>query len=231
MPEPVFDQRDKVDPPAGGGDGLPEHLKGKSAADIVAYYERREKILKDQILQNQPADPPPPQPGPKVTITKEEFWNDPVKAAQTLLEQGQRVTQNDFDKMTAPYQKTVIQFAEDLASRNKADWTKWLPQVKQIMATLPPHQQADVETWNIAYNNVRGANITTIVSDAVKAATTGAEPVQPPADNEPAPQPITDPKTLKMLDGLGVTPERYHQAGKQIDKGEWPLTFDSRRKA
>ena len=241
---PVFGSEDRIDPAT----GLPESLKGKTPAEVAKYYQERESNIianARRAIATAGAGPTPPPPGPtpptpKATITREDLYNNPQETFNKF--QSGLITKEEFLSATAPFQKTIIAMAENLASQGKKYWNKYRDEILGIMAHVTPDQQASVSSWNVAYNTVVGIHWEEIEKEAVKIATTPAsEGVQTPSATPTAP---VDLKTLTfkeggkngkiktaedVVSGLNISPDNYRDAMKKIDEGTFPgLTLDNR---
>jgi hypothetical protein len=217
MPEPIFERV-----PAPGSNELPPELVGKSAAEVAAFYQNREKTIVDTarkaIATASAGNPQPPAPPA------------PVRTVVTTPTPEAPITRAELDSKLATSAKTLIATAQMLAAQGRSDWNKWFPQVNAIVGTLPEGDQVDPQIWITAYDSVRGKNVDSITADAVKAATTpvGAEPVAGAPITPTAPQPLGVTEK-RVINGLGISEETYRQGAERIEQGAWPLTMNNKK--
>lgn len=216
MSEPLFERVDD--------NAMPEHLKGKSADEVHAYWVERERQLKAEGGGN-PPNPPNPNNPPL-----------PPSPAPPAPPQG----------MTAGQANTLIQGAKLLASQAKEHWVRFLPQVEGIMGQMSGPQQMDANMWNTVYEKVVGMHMSELVKEAREAA------LRPPSMESSAPASVTSaPRVLttaeahvvEQLRRAGASAIRKDAAGKKQQvpfdaeayiaaderrqSGAWPLTFNN----
>jgi hypothetical protein len=236
MPEPVFSTEDRVE-----NVDVPADVLQKGPKAIAEFFSKREQQIlteaRTAIAQAKTtSNPPPPKntPNPPVRLTKEAFWEDPEKAARTLIEQG-AVTKEYFSQLEDNLQKQMIRMAEWMTKEGKTDWEKWAPEIKNIIKTLPAYQQANPDFWDTAYYNVLGIHMKEIQAEAARAATTIASEVPGNAVETPAaPVDLTqirEPQSGKtaayVCEKMGITHDTYRKAMERMDKGQWPQTFSN----
>jgi hypothetical protein len=243
MADPVFGSEDRVNEGAFPAD-LMAQLEGKDIKDhariISKYYKDRENSLLtearkriNQARETAPNDPPRRQSLESPTLTKEQVWNDPVKVLNDL--KTGLITKEEFTQQTASAQKTIIRMAEQLSRQDKDAegqrlWMKYRSEINGIMNNLPPDQQADPAFWDTAFNAVMGNHLSEIRTEAVKTATTIAEPGQPESEEAAVPEDLStlragDKTALDVCAGLGITGDRYRKAKKEMYTGTLGMTL------
>jgi hypothetical protein len=224
MAEPVFTNEDRV---ATGG--LPPELVGKSPAEVASFYQNRENQILErarQAISNATTQqPPPPSKSQSVQITKEDWYNDPNKAAEMLVAQ-KGVGREEFQQIAGPVQRTLIRTAKMLASQGKDNWSRFESEIDRIMSSLNEWQRTDPEMWETAYYNVVGLNMKTLTNEASTNARTTAEAPSPPPET-PQPPMVLTPTQEKICERLGIKQDTYREAVKRMEDGVWPLTMSN----
>jgi len=213
VPEPVFDERDRVNQPTRVE--LPAELRGVTDPGRIAeYYQRREAQLRDQLRQQPPSPPPPPS---RVTITEP---TQPNPNAATF----------SVDEANAARQ-TLIAAARSTAMQNKPYWERLKDKIEQLMGTMQPADQVNSNVWETAYQTLVGQNLNMLQEQdrqmAADAARIAAERSAPPSGAPVAPVPLDSKVTSKVLPGLGISEEQYRTAQDNMNTGKWPLTADN----
>jgi len=245
MGSPVFGAGDRVTEGAFPAD-LQSQLDGKDVKEhakiISTYYANRETGLMTEFRKrlSQPRENGTPHVEPvnrqslnSPTLTKEQVWNDPVKVLNEL--KSGLMSKEDFAAATGSAQKTVIRMAEQLSRQDKDEagqklWAKYRSEITAIMNNLPADQQADPDFWDTAYNAVIGRHLGEIRSEAVKTATTIAEPGQPAAEDNLPPEDLStlragDKTANDVVVGLGITADKYRKAKKEMYTGTLGMTL------
>jgi hypothetical protein len=209
---------------------VPEELRGKSPAEIVSYYQQRETIMTGEMdrLRNQPppANNTPPPANNSTEISDADYWNKPTETIKKIA-----VTREEFNATAAAVQRNMIEVAEMLAGRKHEDWNKWLPEVKKIMSTVEPFMQTDPVQWETAYHYAKGLKYDQGVQEAATTATRMAsEPPTPTPSAPPVPTELTREQSY-VAEHLGQTPDKYREGIKNLHEDNWPITFDTRKKA
>jgi len=237
MTDPVFGSGDRVRDGAYPA-ALQSQLDGKDVKEhagiITKFYADRETELvreaQKRIKQaggTPPADPPVRANLPMPALTKEQVWNDPVKVLSDL--KTGLMTKEEFAAATSSAQKTVIRMAEQLSRQDKDAegqrlWMKYRSEINAIMNNLSADYQADPAYWDTAYNSVIGNHLSEIRSEAVKKATTIAEPGQPASEEPEVPEDLSTLRAgsktaLDVVAGLGITQDSYRKAKKEMYSG------------
>lgn len=250
MPDPVFSGSDRVDQ-----NGLPAELQGKSAAEVAAYYQRQLADTREAARRaiasagaGSPQTPPtvrqPNEPvrpvttTPHPTLTKEQFWQDPVAAAQQL--QAGLITQEQFQTLTAPFIESMVDVARDMARRGKPHWDKYAVEIESVMANMTQQQRATTRCWEITYNTVIGSHAADIEKDAVARATAPPSTLPPSGAPETPAAPVDltsitasskrgTKNAAQVAEGLGLSHDQYRKGMERVAGDQWPLTVDNRR--
>ncbi|SRR6266478_3233285 len=239
MGSPVFGAQDRVDPP--GGDNLPAELKGKSAAEIAAYYQAREAALRTELDTRPPASvTPPPEPPPP---DKAEWWNDPNASVDKRIA-AKALTKAEWDRAAASIRPSLIWMAKKQVMEKHADFLRVEKEVDTIMKQVPDFQQTDPSMWETVYIQAKGfAHERLSAEDRANPPTIIGEPgnpggTAPPSDADlykvTLPGTSNQPGVVKsagrVADMLGVTHDQYRKSDKILQgDGLLPLTIDNRR--
>lgn len=180
------------------GDAVPEHLRGKSADDLLKHVQALESSLKkseEARLQPQvtervierPVIQPPAAPQAPQAPTKEQlaqmFQENPVDALELY---GQYMAQNlyrNFEARLGGITQSSMQAAERQArERYKEEFELFGDQIERVKAALPdPSSLSQPQSWDDLMAYVRGQphNFERLVEHrAKKAAPTRAEAQQ-----------------------------------------------------
>lgn len=238
---PVFGAGDRVDPPApggGGGSGLPAELQGKTPAEIVAYYQERERNLRAELappLPNPPAGPAPPA-GP----TNADFFSRPVDSTERVI-QAKALTREEWDRTTASLRPSLIWLAKRQVMERHPDFSRVSAKVEEIAKQMPEWQHTDPVLWETIYTQAKGLEYDRLsAEDRTRPPVITGEPGNPGAGAAPVPQDLSQvtlpglkpyQTAAHVVDKLGITPDQYRKSDKILqDDGMLPLTLDTRRK-
>lgn len=227
MPNPIINGSDAV---AQGG--LPPELVGKSAVEISHYYSERESTILENArrLVSEARQNPGQQQQPPVQRTppsKEEFWNDPNRSVQDII-RNEGVSREEFNRVANAAQSSLVSAARITASEGKMDWKRWEPKVTAIMKDMPIENQMDASMWTTAYFNVRGQNLDTVVTESVTRAINPIENPSSPASIPAAPRTLSS-EEIRVIDGMGITPDLYRNAEDNMRDNKFPLTLSNVR--
>lgn len=233
-----------------GGGGTPPSIPDPPAIpdNVSSELDRmRQDIagIRDAV-QNRPVLPPqPPAPDagtPDVRSIEKEFWKNPLTVtaaiSQHAVAQALQATQGQTHDTLVEVAK---QQARNRLSSDDADlFDAYKGEIEQVVGTLAPQFQTNVNVWSNATTTVFGRHIADIVK--IKAKKNGAPspsgdgPAPPSTKGAPAPvkTPLT-PEEKQWAKNWDITEDEYRH-GKEIlddqDKHfEEVLTFDSKRKA
>jgi hypothetical protein len=237
---PVFSADERVDPPSGS---LPAELQGKSTEEVAAYYQKK-------LREQQQAAPPPQTRMP----SNSEFWQDPRKAAEdvarSVMAQGQgdakAVTKQTFAELAEPIKQNLIDMAEYLTSQEFPDWVTHREAVRAAMAQVEPWARTQKHMWRTTYFYVKGVEASKPVAGTPPAgssppneASPGGRSViipggGPEAGRTPGSPGQDQQVTLTtdqqfVADHMGISPQQYAKAQKDIAEGNFPFTYDNRR--
>jgi hypothetical protein len=217
MPNNVVGPDDRVEGGAPEGSaGLPPELQGKTQAEIIEWYNDRERTILDNARRmvdeahREASQPPAPEE------------RKPVPPNATPM------TQADFERMTGPARDSLIRVAQMDARLNKPDWDRLLPDIRKIMDNLPADQQMNARVWEEAYYNVRGHITDTLISEARNRAL-GLESAPPPTPPPVKPRQL-DSAEMRVCEGCGIDTEAYIKAEERLNAGYQPFTVDNRRR-
>jgi hypothetical protein len=240
MGSPVFGAVDRVGDP-GGGDGLPAELKGKTPAEIAAFYQQRENTLRAELDARPPASvTPPPAPPPQPTNT--EFWNDPNASVDRKIA-ATAVSKAEFERLTTAAQRAMIWAAKSMCKENHKDFHRIEKEIDTIMSRVPEFGQTDPSMWETVYIQAKGfAHDRLAAEDRANPPVMSAEPGNPGSTAPPVAADlykVTIPGVSKdgtvksagrVADMLGITHDAYRKADKELQgDGLLPLTIDNRR--
>lgn len=154
------------------GDTVPEHLRGKTAAELLTFAKGLEDSLrKSEAARVQPqvteriierAAPTVTEPAAKPAPTKEQlaelFTNDPVAAMEVY---GQHVAQSvlrNLEQRIGPLAQGSAQAAERQAREKfKDEFELFGDQITQIKSQLPdPSVLSQPQSWDDLVSYVRG---------------------------------------------------------------------------
>lgn len=221
------------------GESVPEHLRGKTAAELLEYTKRVEESLKlseqarsappaqpqTVVVQQQPAAPAPP---PQLTREqlKEIYEQDPLQAFDLMLNTVVNRVEQNVEQRVAPLRNSGAASAEAHARQKYAeDFTLLGPEIQKVIDSLPDRSVlAQPNTWDDLVAYVRGQNIDKIIDkriekrledtrSAAQAAAVSATPANfTGVQRAPAPNggvPQLDALKLEIAKNLGMTPEEY----------------------
>jgi len=234
-PNPVFGADDRVSG-GGGGDGLPPELQGKSAAEIARYYQQREDRLRAELTPP-PAPPvaPPPPPGP----TNTEFWNDPNRSTERVIE-TKALTKAEYEQVRRSTGPALIWAAKASVKEKYPDFARVENEINQIMSKVPEWQHTDPIMWETAYIYAKGqAHDRLSAEDKARPPVATGERVNPGGSSPPVETDlnlVTLPglkphqTAAHVAEELGVTADAYRKSQKILEgDGLLPLTYDNRR--
>src|SRR5882672_7272432 len=153
MPEPVFEQSERVPPPSGEQPiNLPKELvaklEGKTAAQqtalITQYYQGREQ----QIIQTAREAIRTNNPGGLLGGAQ------PPNSRVTMERPTTEVPSGELDAARATLRET----ARRAAQTNKKYWSRFEAQIEAVMSKMAPEQQVDFNYWEAVYFNLLGQN-------------------------------------------------------------------------
>lgn len=226
---PLFSPEERVsqDPPVSA---LPENLKGKSPEEVAQFYQQRETHLQLQLneAQRRPAQPAV-EPVRPVAPSSADFWSDPAKAVEAAIRAG-APDRNEFDRASAFVQTNMVEVAKLITHQKHSDFDKFSGEIQTLINRCDPWMRADFNTWETAYNYIRGSHVDQLVSDATARATMGAEPVNP-SSVEPAKPRVVTAEEKYVCERLGISDDQYNTAVNNMAASRWPLTMSNTRGA
>jgi hypothetical protein len=215
--EPLFTKGDRVAAPntADPNDGVPEHLRGKSPAEIVAFYEAKQT-----------------PPGTSAT----DFWSNPEAAARKTAEDvvDARLKAGTTPPAQSPPTQGAsaeqVATAELLCERNHKDYPEFRDDVRKMVSNLPIEQQVKTITWETTFTFVKGIRYDSAIAAAEQRGRMPSEPVSPgstpPSSGQPAALSSTE---REVAAGLGLSPEAYQKGKERMEQNKWPLTFSNQQ--
>ncbi len=229
--QPAFGAADRVvdaatTPPA--DDGLPTELKGKTPAEIHAFYQRREQAYqselaeRDRMLQSRPNVQP--QVVQDTPVTTQEFWNDPVKTTERMLN-DKVVTKQEFSRITASAQDGLIYAAKSQCRDQHKDFSRFEADIDTLMLKLTPEQRMQTGMWETVYYQVKGLKADQLIDEA-RTRPASAEPVAGAPTPQAKPKELT-PEQEYVATRLGVSKDKYLQAQERMSAGQWPITMSN----
>jgi hypothetical protein len=217
-----------VPPIVSDDENLPEELKGKTPAEIVDYYRRREQQYVNKIedlAARTPVTTPVEPVRQNTDPTPSEVWSDPIKAIKQV-----GVTREEFNAAAGQVQANMIEMAAIIVGKRIPDFAKWEAKVRNIMANVAPHLKADPQQWETAYYYVKGQETDKLVNEAAANAVRVASEVPSMTPTMPViPEKLTFEENY-VAKGLGLSDEQYKDGKQQEVENSWPLTFDSRKR-
>jgi hypothetical protein len=157
------------------GEGIPEHLKGKSAADLVKMLEgtqeavriseraREQAELTARALAKQEAPPPPPMPEPEPELSEEQvaelYQNDPVKAIKVLSEQAVKRAEKNLENRLGPMMRGSASAVESAARTKYAEEFELFGEEITRLAGSVPNKEAILSNpaaWDDMISLIRG---------------------------------------------------------------------------
>lgn len=215
MAEAVFDSSDRV-----GEVQLPPELEGKSAQEIAAHYQARERAI---LAAGNPQQAP--------DVTREQYDNDPLAATQRMID-ANSVSRAEWNQLTTAAQKTLVETAKNNAKQGKKYWDRLAPEIEAAIAKCDPAAQMDSSLWTMAYNEALGRNLATIQSEEAAAElsrqSASAEGVSNGSTAPEVPR-ILSSRELQICEGLNITPDQFRRGEKNLAVNKFPVTLDNRR--
>lgn len=228
MPEPVFNESDRVSTPPGDS-VLPAELVGKSPEEVAKHYQSREARLMENI-RTQPAPVARTIDPPKTTTpSATDYWRDPAAATAQIIEQ-RTVSREEFERMNSATREASRLACEQMISTRYPDVMKrWPDQVKQLVGMLPAEQQVSPAMWEMVAVQVRGLHAPALEAEAELRGKQSMEPVAPPPP--PTPKDIsltTEQKNIAAR--LGLSEDTFKKGLKNMEEGKWAQTLDNTKK-
>lgn len=156
------------------GDDVPEHLRGKSAADLIKLAESAQEAVKlseNARLQaearaaaagvQQPATLPEPKPEPELTEEElaELHQQDPLKAIRYIQTQAQRAAERNFEaRLGSVVAGTASQVENAARAKYKDEFELFGDQITSVAKTIPNAQQVlmNPSAWDDLISLIRG---------------------------------------------------------------------------
>lgn len=169
------------------GEGLPEHLKGKSALELIEYARGVEAALKvsegarEQALatarlatesRSAPVVPAPVVEKPK-QLTKEElkelYDTDPLAAIEVMNAQAIDRAAEHFSKRLEPIMTGGAQTAENAARAKYPDeFAVFEKEIKEVVASMDQSSLSSLGTWDNLIAFTRGKDYMRLVNHVTK---------------------------------------------------------------
>lgn len=170
------------------GEGLPDELKGKTVADVLAQVGKMKDALlisenarkqADQLAQiaaaaaGRPAAAAPEVTVPEPELTDEQLaelhQTDPLKAMRYVSDRAVRVAAKMFEDRLEPLFSGGSESAEQLArAKYKTEFELLGSEIKAMVDSLPNKAvMAKPKAWDDLISYVRGQNITKMIDHAV----------------------------------------------------------------
>lgn len=243
MPDPLFNANDRPgQPPAST---LPPELAGKSAEDVARYYQNQMRDAENRhatdLLRVRSATPAPPNPHTppnptEITMpTDKDFFNSPTDAAGKIVNKVVGDIVRQYDQASEPLRRNMIATAEMITERKFAGkkdasgrplFERFHDEVLRYMSAFTPQNQADPNSWEVAFTHVVGLHVDELQAEAMRPRTTLSEPTSPGITEPPKPVELTlDEKRVAM--NLGQSEDTYKRGKELLDKNSWPLTFSN----
>jgi hypothetical protein len=225
MPDPVFDQNDRVQTP---------DFTGKTPAEIAQHYQERERRLVAEAARriDNAERPPAPPRNDQPSYTNETFAERPLDTAREVLAR-EGVTRQEFDRVVTASTANLIDNARFMASQGKQYWGRLSAIIEQYTASADPMAKVDKSFWETAYNAALGANLSTIQAEERAAAAAASSSSEAPSGGStppPAPRMLTE-RENRVVDGLGITSDRFRKAEERMASASpFPITLDNRRR-
>jgi len=197
---------------------LPEELKDKSPAEIVAAYgalKNTAKTFSDAFsrAQNQPPPVQPAQPQPPPRITEDDLTGDGASINDKF--------EAMFAAKAAPYVQQMmsgqaqIQYNEFF--RSNPDMEPYRAEIDELSTQMTIEQAAQAESWNYVKSVIMSRHQDEIVQKAVdeKLAERDRRPAVPPtdlpgsSDTSPTGGVSLSPEERIVARGLGVTDAKF----------------------
>lgn len=177
------------------GDDVPEVLRGRSAADLLAWAKSRDEALRiseqarddarrmtDIATRAAPvAAPPVPIAATPKDLTEEELKElvstNPAEAIRLAMEQTRRKTTEDFNARLGPLVSSAASSVEAQARvKYSADFAVLEPEIKEFIERIPVANRAaalgSMEAWDALISYQRGQHIDKVVDARLEAAIT-----------------------------------------------------------
>lgn len=165
------------------GDDVPEHLRGKTAKEILEHAKRTEEALRlsesarvtpTAPVAPQPTPTPTPTPQPQPELTKEKlkeiYDRDPLEAMLALSGYTQQTMDRHVTNRLSPLASASQSVAEQNAkAKYSEEFELFGDDIKKIMASVPDKSVlGSPEFWDDAIKYVRGANFDTLMEHRSK---------------------------------------------------------------
>jgi ribosomal protein L12E/L44/L45/RPP1/RPP2 len=178
------------------GDEVPEELRGKTVAEVVAL----QKGMKDALLTSEqgrknaetlaataaaatapPAPVAPPAPTPEPELSDEEIaelhQEDPIKAIKYMNAQAIRTAEKNLEARLGPMLAgTAASVEENARTKYKGDFESIGPEIEAFIQKLPNKGVlANPQGWDDLISLVRGQNIEKVITHRSEAAAEAAK--------------------------------------------------------
>lgn len=156
------------------GEAVPEDLRGKTVAEIVARTKalsdslrlseqarKQAELTAETALRHPAAPPPPPPPAPK-ELTEEELaelhQSDPIKAIRVMQDQAIRIAEQNLEHRLRPLFSGTASSVESAARVKYADeFQLFGDQISQVVAQVTDKSAfSRPEAWDDLISLVRG---------------------------------------------------------------------------
>src|SRR6267142_804969 len=221
MPDPVFDNNDRV-PGGGGNDDLAASLVGKTPQQIADIIRERE-----QRLRAEAAPPPPPPRNEPPPPSNADFWNAPVPEVDKRIA-AKALSREEYNQVAASIRPTLRWAAKSIVKEQHADFSRVEKEIDQLMAKVPEHLHTDPVMWETCYVQAKGMAYDRLAEEDRRPQPTGERvtgPGTPPPPEEDLTK-VTLPgvstgrytkSAATVCENLGVSHDSYRKSRKILD--------------
>lgn len=137
---------------------IPEELRGRTLGEAMRYYGiMRTDFVQRHSPNNQPpggaAPPAPGQPGQSAPGQPAPGQPDPIRRA---VDEAMAAA---MPRVTGPAYDAAAMVAYDRVARSFPDWQYYDAEIKTMLQGSPPELIANPQTWELAYDTVRGKRL------------------------------------------------------------------------
>jgi hypothetical protein len=230
--EPAFGASDRVpgdnNPPA-DDPNLPAELQGKTSTQIAHYYQERERGFAAELdtLRNAPPPQALPQRAAVAEPTLAEFYQNPSDATKKIGDE-RYVTKDQLAATMGNVGDTLVQTAKNLVKNEEPElFSRYEGEIDAIMSKVAPEARTNSAMWRTVFVQVKGVHARELMAEAeARGRAPAAERVSPSAGSPPQPTELSDTQ-MRVVNGLGITKEKYIEGGKHLAEGTWPLTMSN----
>ena len=207
---------------------LPAELRGKSPAEIVAYFGRREGLLQDELRTVKQKQTPAPKATPESADVKIDVFGDADRTIKQVIDS--RVNDAVGRITTAAVPSLVAACRAECAAKHP-DFAKFADEIDATMKGFDANGQITPLFWESTYNMIKGKRYDADLATAVASARNPVERTTPRQNDPPKPRQLSaDERTVAAK--FTMSDEEYAKAADrwESNEGRMPFTLSTKKK-